>query len=150
MGIAIASGNGDGYAGNQHLLTTNLFYNGTNEDRPRNNTTGAVIAAGATSGSSVTTTTYNARSMAIIINVSAYTSGTITVAINGITSSNYSYPLISSITGLAATGVSIYRIGPGLTPSAGLVANDLLPRSVQVVIGGTFSATFGVDYELSV
>lgn len=136
---------------NSSLLgVTTTSYNNSGWDRTRNNTTGVIIAAGATSGSSVTTTTYNARSMAIIINVSAYTSGTITIAINGITSSGYSYPLISSVTGLAATGVSIYRIGPGLTPSAGLVTNDLLPRSVQVIIGGTFSATFGVDYELSV
>jgi hypothetical protein len=127
-------------------LNTDIFYyNGSGKDRVRNNTSVVVVAAGATTGSTTTITTYNARELVLVVNVSAYTSGTINLAVNGVTVSSYAYPLLSAITGLTASGVSTYRVGIGLTPAAGLVANDVLPRSVQVVVSGTFSATFGID-----
>jgi hypothetical protein len=122
-----------------------VVYNGANFDRARNNTSVVVVAAGATSGSTTTITTYNARELVLVVNVSAFTSGTINLAVNGVSISSYTYPLLSAITGLTATGTSTYRIGVGLTPAAGLVANDVLPRSVQVVVSGTFVATFGID-----
>lgn len=125
-------------------------YNNTNWDRARNNTTGVVIAAGTTAtNAGVNVTTYNASKAVIILNVSAYTSGTITVTINATTSSGYSYPLLVSAA-IGATGVTPLRIFPGATASANAVANDMVPRTIQVVTTGTFSLTYGVDYELSV
>lgn len=127
-----------------------MMYNNTNDDRQRNNTTGAVIAAGATTAqTSSTITTYNASKLAVVINISAFTSGTLTFTVNGITSSGYIYPILVS-TALGATGTTPLRIFPGATPSANAVANDMVPRSFNVVVTGTFSATYGVDYELSV
>lgn len=146
----IALGVNDGAAQQSLVANEIMNYNGATFDRMRNNMLVAPVASGTTATSSTTTTTYNARSAVIIINVSAYTSGTINIAINLLTSSGYSYSPFTSITGLAATGTVVYRIGPGLTPSAGLTANDVLGRSLQIVTSGTFSATYGIDVNLSV
>lgn len=154
IGPTTYSFNGDGGSGNNFLAIATGDYNqaavATSIDRHRNNTTGVVIAAGATAtNAGVTTTTYNASRAVIILNVSAFTSGTITVTINGVTSSGYTYPILVSAA-IGATGVTPLRIFPGATASANAVANDMVPRSLQVVTTGTFSLTYGIDYELSV
>lgn len=132
------------------MVTRNSVFNGTSWDRMYNNATGAVLAAGATTAqTSATQTTYNASKLAVVINISAFTSGTLTFTVNGITSTGYTYPILVS-TALAATGVTPLRIFPGATPSANATANDLVPRSYNVVVTGTFVATYGVDFELSV
>lgn len=125
-------------------------YNNSSFDRNRNNITGVVIAAGATAtNAGVSITTYNASKAVIILNVSAYTSGSLTVAVSGVSSSGYTYPILTSAA-IAATGVVPLRISPALTASANAVTNDILPRTIQVAVSGTFSATYGIDYELSV
>lgn len=150
QGINAASAINDGDAGGGTATVESYNFNGTNWDRPRNNTTGVVIAAGATaSNAGVTITTYNAAKAVIIINISAFTSGSLTVVVNGITSSGYSYPILSS-TALAATGVTPLRIFPGSTPSANAVANDVVPRSLQVVTTVSGTLSYGIDYGLSV
>lgn len=140
----------DGSSATGSALTAPLLYNGSSFDRYRSNTAGVIVAAGTTTTQSVTTITYNAKQAAIIINVSAYTSGTINIAINLLSSSGYSYSPFASIVGLAAAGTVIYRIGPGLTPVAGLTANDILARSLQVITSGTFVATYGIDVNLGI
>ncbi len=92
----------------------NAIFNGTSWDRTRSNTTGVVIAAGATtSNAGISTTTYNASKAVIIVNISAFTSGSLTVAINGITSSGYSYPILTSAA-LAAAAVTPVGVAPVL------------------------------------
>jgi hypothetical protein len=142
-------------AGDSNTADTSLnvgvgLFNNVTYDRTRNNITGVVIAAGATAtNAGVSTTTYNASKAVIIVNVSAFTSGSLTVTVNGITSSGYSYPILVS-TALAATGTTPLRIFPGATPSANAVANDMVPRTLQVVTAVTGTLTYGIDYELSV
>lgn len=133
----------------KQLAVGSYAYNGGTADYMRNNTTGVVIAAGATaSNAGVTTTTYNASKAVIVVNVTAIT-GTLTVTINAITASGYSYPILVS-TAIATTGTTPLRIGEGLTASANAVANDILPRTIQVVTAVTGTISYGVDYELSV
>jgi hypothetical protein len=147
--LQTATGVGDG-AGDSNLMTGTSMYNNSNWDRLRNNTTAVVIAAGATTTqTSATQISYNANKLAIAINISAFTSGTLTFTVNGITSSGYTYPLLVS-TALAATGLTVLRIFPGSTPSANAVANDVIPRSYNVVVTGAFVATYGVDSVLGV
>lgn len=145
--------NNDNLAPNTILGTAPLLANsisGPGVDRQRNNITGVVIAAGATTAqTSSTVTTYNASKLIVAINISAFTSGTLTFTVNGITSSGYTYPILVS-TALASTGVTPLRIFPSATSSPNAVANDMVPRSFNVVVTGTFSATYGVDYELGV
>lgn len=126
------------------------FSDGTNLQATRGNISVAVLAAGqTTTTTSATQSTFNAGRLAVVINISAFTSGTLTFTVNGITSSNYTYPILVS-TALGATGVTPLRIFPGATPSANAVANDLVPKQYNVVVTGTFTATYGVDAVLSV
>lgn len=145
--------NGTGLSDNTSgswLATLKSSFNGSAYDRDRNNTTGVVIAAGATSSNAgVTTTTYNASKAVIIVNIASATAATLTVAINGITSAGYSYPILTS-TALATVAVTPLRIFPGATPSANATANDMVPRALQVVTTVTGTISYGIDYELSV
>jgi hypothetical protein len=141
---------GDGSVPLNLLVGASYFYNGSTWDKPRANTTGAIIGAGATTAqTSSTQTSFNAAKMAVVINISAFTSGTLTFTVNGITSSGYTYPILVS-TALGATGTTVLRIFPGATAAANASVNDLVPRSFNVVVSGVFVATYGVDYELSV
>lgn len=125
-------------------------FNGANNDRLRNNTTGAVIAAGATStNAGVSLITYNASKAVIIVNIASATAATLTVQINGITASGYSYPILTS-TALATVAVTPLRIFPGGTPTANSVANDMIPRTLQIATTVTGTISYGIDYELSV
>lgn len=134
-------------------LQTEAFgyeYNGATSDRKRNNTTGAIIAAGATSTqTNISLTTYNARSLVVILNVSAITAGTATVTIDALTSSNYVYNLLTGIA-VSGTGTTPYRIFPGAAVSANTTQNDVVPRTVRVTVTVTGTVTYGVDYVLGV
>lgn len=132
------------------LLGVNSFlYNGSTNDRPRANTTGVVIAAGATnSNAGVTTTTYNASKLLLAVNITAG-AGTLTVAITGNTSSGYTYPILTS-TALTGVADNTLRVFPGATPASNTVANDLVPRTFTVVTTVVGSVTYGIDYVLSV
>jgi hypothetical protein len=154
-GVVSQGDNADGVASSSTanrlvVVAHNGLYNGATWDLQRSNITGVVIAAGATgSNAGVSTTTYNASKAIIIVNISAFTSGSLTVAINGITSSGYSYPILTSAA-LAAAAVTPLRIFPSATPTANAVANDMVPRTLQVVTTVTGTLTYGIDYELSI
>ena len=105
---------------------------------------GVLVPAGTTLGATGAVTGQPVRSLVVVLSITAVT-GSVTLAINGITPSGYSYPILAPA-GVNAVGVSPYRIGPGLTPSAGAVANDVVPDNVQVVATVAGSATYGVDY----
>lgn len=125
-------------------------FNGTSWDRRRNNTTQALIAAAtSTSQSNIALTTYNARSLAIAINITIATTATALVTINGVTASGYAYPLLVG-TSLVTTGLTVYRIAPSLTPSTNAVANDIVPRNVTVSVAVTGTIAYGVDAVLGV
>lgn len=125
------------------------LYNGATFDRQRSNVTGALIAAGATTTqTNVALTTYNATKLVVVVNITAG-SGSVTVAINGSTSSAYSYNLLTStaLTGVAATAL---RIFPDATGVANLVAKDVVPRNVSVTATVSGTITYGIDYVLGV
>lgn len=141
---------GDTATGDNLLATVPSLLNGASFDRQRNNTTAALVAAGTTTTQTVSFTTFNARGLAVVVDISSFTSGSLTLAINGVTASGYTYPLFSSISALTATGITVYRVGMGLTPAAGAYANDVLPRTVQIVATVSGTLTYGIDTELSV
>lgn len=118
---------------------------GTTVDKWRNNILGTAIAAGRTTSQTVTVNTFNARSLVILVNVASVTGGTLTLTINGVSLSAYVYPLLLGLS-ISTTGVTPYRIAPGLTPSPNAVANDVVPRSVQIVATATGTISFGIDY----
>lgn len=131
------------------LAVATYAYNGSTTDTTRNNTTGVVIAAGATgSNAGVSVTTYNASKALINTNI-ASGAGTVVVAINGVTASGFVYNILTS-SAFTGVGNNQQRIFPGATAATGLVANDLVPRTLQIVTTVVGTISYGIDYELSV
>lgn len=140
-------------SGSQTALNVRGFsalFNETSWDRQRSNTTAALIAAAtATTQTNKQITNYNARSLAVILNVTTATAATLTVTINGSTASGYTYQLLAG-TAVATTGTTVYRIAPGLTAVSNLTVSDLVPRNLLVTVTITGTVAYGVDYELSI
>lgn len=86
------------------------------------------------------------KSLALVVNVTAGTS--VTVAINAVTASGYTYNLLTSAA-LAPTTTTALTIGPGLPVTANVSANTVLPRFITVTATVNTAATFGIDYILS-
>lgn len=148
-GAAASLADGTANPSTSLIGSLNSLYNGSTWDRQRPNITGVVQASGTTTTTTNTLTTYNARFAVIVLNVSAVTGGKITLALNGITSSSYSYAILTP-SEVSTAVTTPYRIGPGLTPSAGAVANDILPRTLQVIATVTGTITYGIDFILGV
>lgn len=106
------------------------------------------IAAGSTTADTVVVNPpTGANFLVVVVNISAISGGeSLTLTINGQTVTAYTYPLLAAAA-LTAVGVTPYRVGPALNPSAGAVANDIIPHAVQLVvaIAGTGAVTYGVD-----
>lgn len=147
-GLGTFSSAADGTNGGTSLSTGAMLYNGTNYDRTRNNITAVIVAAGTTTTqSNVLITNNNASKLMVVVNI-ASGAGTVTLAINGTTSSGYSTNLLTS-TALVGAGATALRIFPGATPSPNLVANDMIPRNLSFTATVVGSITYGVDYVLS-
>jgi hypothetical protein len=86
------------------------------------------------------------KSLALVVNVTAGTS--VTVTVTGVTASGYTYTLLTSAA-LAPTSTTALTIGPGLPVTANVSANTILPRFITVTATVNTAATFGVDYILS-
>jgi hypothetical protein len=138
-------------------VETALLFNGATFDRQRGNTEGTLLASAArtaTTSSSIMVN-YNARGVAIILNVTV-ASGTgglqaRVVGINPVTAGTYT--VASNMTAIVATGVYIVEIYPGITGTGGNVVQrnaGILPRQWQgqVVHGDASSYTYSLGYAL--
>jgi hypothetical protein len=114
---------------------------------------GVLLAA----GQSATTTTdlvlspgCESRGLVLAVNVSAFTSGTLTVVVSGVTSSAYTYTILTSAA-LGAAATTVLRISPSLTAATNTTVNDVVPQIVQVVatVSGGGVLTYGIDYILT-
>lgn len=138
--------------GNNGVVTASfgMNFNETGWDRQRGNTTAALIAAAtATTQSNKVITNYNARSLAVILNVTTATVATLLLTISGSSASGYTYAILTGAS-IVTTGTTVYRVGPGLTAVTNLTANDFVPRNLLVTVTITGTVAYGVDYELSV
>jgi hypothetical protein len=104
---------------------------------------GVLVAPGAATTQTLTLTG-NLSRVVVVQNVSAVAGGSLQVTLNALTPSGYVYPLLVG-TALVATGAVPLRVGPALTPSANAVANDVVPRELQVVATVTGAITYGLD-----
>lgn len=86
-----------------------------------------------------------ARGLHLIVDITAVsgTSPTLTVTIEGFDSLSGQYYTLLASTALNATGTTVLKVYPGLTASANVAANDVLPKfwRVKWVIGGTATPT---------
>jgi hypothetical protein len=126
-------------------------YNGTNWDRIRNNIDAtALTSAARTTTQTVNITNYNGRAIHVVLNVTSAGTGSITLSINGVDAlSSATYVIL---TGVAVTtnSTNVYKVGPSLTAAANAVANDYLPRSIQIVVtaNNANTITYSVGYSL--
>ncbi len=151
QGVSAISLGIDGNDGNGTMSTGSRLYNGSTFDRMRNNTNGVVVAAGTTTTqTNIVLITYNATKLVVLVNITAG-AGTVTVAIDGVTSAgnNYRYNILTS-TALTGVTTTPLRIFPGSVPSPNAVANDVIPRNIQITSTVVGSITYGIDYVLGV
>lgn len=90
------------------------------------------------------------RGVSIILDVTAYTSGTWTVHIEGKDIASGKYYTLLTGAAVNSTGTNVYRIYPSLANVANVSASSTLPRTwrVRVVGASTPSATFSVGVNL--
>lgn len=160
-GIAIATMSGIPSGDATGAISTSIavsnfatLFNGANWDRARSNVDSAasILTLAAQAPGTVTSadqTNFNGRGVKLGINVTADSAGTalVVVTIQGkdIVSGQY-YTILSSAS-IAAVGFSTLQVYPGITATANVAANDILPRTWRVSItvsgAGTASATVG-------
>jgi hypothetical protein len=83
----------------------------------------------------------------VIINVSAYTSGTYTATIQGKDPVSGVYYTVLTGPAISATGITVLKVGPGFAPLPNAGAGDMLPQTWRVSLAGasTPSMTFSVS-----
>jgi hypothetical protein len=86
------------------------------------------------------------RSLVLVVKVTAGTS--VTVTINAVTVSGFSYNLLTSAA-IASGSTTALTVGPGLPVTANVSANAVVPAYLLVTATVNTSATYGVDYEFS-
>ena len=112
---------------------------------------GPLITAGQTgsvTGTLVVPAAYGHLTLTLNVTALGVTSS-VQVTVNATTASGYTYPVLVGLA-VSSIGSTPYRIGPGLTPSANAVANDNLSPTNQVICTIVGTATYGVDYSLSI
>lgn len=101
-----------------------------------------------TASADIVNTSY--RGVHVILNVTAYTSGTWTPTIEGKDPVSGNYYLICTGTTISATGTTLLKVYPGIFAQVenAPVCNDIVPRTWRVnMVGATTpSATFSVGY----
>lgn len=88
----------------------------------------------------------------LVIDITGYTAGSLTVTIQGVDpESGKKYTILASAA-LAAAATTVLKVGPGLTASANAVANDFLPKQININFNHadaaaiTYSAGLNVIY----
>lgn len=103
--------------------------------------TGLVLSAASTSRNGADIDNISSSGAHVVIDITAITgtTPTATFTVQGKDPVSGKYYTILASAALNATGTTVLRVGPGLTAAANLVANDILPPVIRVIvaIGGT-------------
>lgn len=112
----------------------------------------AALAAASAGANGADQLNLNARGLKLVIDITAITgtTPTLTVTIQGKDPVSGKYFTILASAALSATGTTVLTVYPGLTASANVTANDVLPRDWRVItaIAGTtpaVTATIGAS-----
>lgn len=153
----------DRWRGNSGIADNQLFgvaavetclYNGNGVDRQRGNIDNFVLQASGVitaNGNSFDAVNYNGKGLKLFIKTGAFGSGAsaITVTIQGKDPVSISYYSILTSASLTASTFTVLSVYPGLTASANVTANDVLPRTWNVAWNaanwGTGGSTLGIS-----
>lgn len=106
---------------------------------------GVLVPGGTQASQTVLLTQETFTRLVIVQNVSAVAGGSLQVTINGVTPSGYVYPILVGLA-VTAVGATPLRVGPALNSSPNAVANDVVPREVQIVATAVAAVTYGLDF----
>jgi tagatose-1,6-bisphosphate aldolase non-catalytic subunit AgaZ/GatZ len=86
----------------------------------------------------------------IVVDITAWTAGSLTVTLQGYDSASGKYYTILASTALAAAATTVLRVGPALTVAANSVANFALPKELRVLLthADATSITYSVGMSL--
>lgn len=114
-----------------------------------NTSVNAILLAAYIASTSATLVNPNAKGIQLAINVTAYTLGSLTPVISGFDLSGNKYPILTG-PAIAAVGLTILRVYPGLIAVANATANDILPLSFEIegIAGTADSITYEINANL--
>lgn len=95
-------------------------------------------------------TNHGYKGVKLVIDITAWAAGSITVTIQGKDNQTGKYFTILASAALAAVATTVLNVYPGAVVTANLSANDVLPRvwRIDIAVGGAQSITYSVSAEL--
>lgn len=116
------------------------------------NISGVLAASAARTATFTSTDQTNVqwRGVHVIVDITAFTSGTWTVTIQGKDPVSEKYYTLLTGAALAGTGTTVYKVYPGIVAVANASVPDFLPKTWRVVVTGAATpvATFSVGFNL--
>lgn len=150
--LPVSASAGDGSANPTTTTIRNMghLWNGGSWDRQRGNIEVTLLASSArtTTQTSADIVNYNNVRLVVVLDVTSAGTGSITLSINGKDSASGKYYTILAGTAVTSNGTTRYRVGPDLASSANSIAQDYLPRVLQIVVtaNNANSVTYSVGY----
>ena len=143
-----------GTANRLSVQSRGTLFNGTSWDRKRGNLDVVLLSSAArtTTQTSADQLNYNARGIDIVVDVTSVGTGSITMTLNYKDPASGKYITLLSGAAITTNSTNVYRLYPGLTASANATANDILPRTFQIVITANNAnpVTYSVGCSLTV
>jgi len=148
-GTASADGVSNAFSSIIALVRGQVF-NGTTWDRQRGNFEATALASAArtATASSADQVNYNGRMLSVVINVSALAdTPSVVPTIEGKDPISGTYYTILTGAAIVATGITVLRVAPGITPVANVAVADMVPRTFRVTM--THADTDSITYSVA-
>lgn len=153
-GIISLSSDGASASGRPGLLTASagFGFNGTTLDRWRNNMDLTLLASAArtTTQTSADLVNYNADALIVVVDITAYTAGSLTITIDRKDETSGKYVNLLTSAALAAQATTVLQVGPVIAAAANTIALAYMPRTFRIVatVGDATSITYSIGYSL--
>lgn len=129
-----------------------LYNDAGSLDKQRANSQIQALASGArtTTQTLGDFTNYNARGLHVILDMTNVGTGSVTLSINAKDTTSGKYYLLLAGAAVTTNSTNVYKVYPGLPATANVSANDILPRTFQLVVtaNNANAATYSVGYSL--
>lgn len=87
----------------------------------------------------------------VVLDMTTVGTGSVTLTINGKDPASGKYYLILSGAAVTSNTTNRYKVGPTVTASANAIAQDYLPKTIQLVVtaNNANSATYSLGYSIT-
>jgi len=95
--------------------------------------------------------TGGSRFLNVVVDTTAFGTGSVTLTISGLDMASGKYYLILSGAAIVGTGTVRYKVGPNVTASANSIAQDYLPATIQLKLtaNNANTQTYSVGYSFT-